>query len=105
MRRAAVHRNKWRGRRFCTAVHMDPHNGVTARILASLAALPECGQAEAIRAAIGRAIKEMSIYRVLELRLRVRAEFDCDNPVVRSTLDMIDGQVALREIAGGAGWR
>lgn len=84
---------------------MDAFDDVPRRILASLAALPECEQAEVMRAAIGGAIKGMSIYRILELRQRIQADFDCDNPTVCSTLEMIDGQVALREIAAGAGWR
>lgn len=84
---------------------MSPPENLTTRMIASLATLPECAQAEAMRAAIGAAIKEMSIYRVLELRRQVYLDFDCTNPTIRATLEMIDGQVALREIAGGAGWR
>lgn len=84
---------------------MDTADDVPHRILASLATLPECEQAEAMRAAISHAMKQMSIYRILELRQRIHAGFDCDIPTVRTTLEMIDGQVALREIAAGAGWR
>ena len=84
---------------------MDAADDVPQRILASLAALPECEQAEAMRSAIGNAIKQMSIYRILELRQRIHGEFDPANPTVRATLEMIDGQIALREIAGGARWR
>lgn len=84
---------------------MNAPDEVPRHMLVSLAAMPECEQANALKAAIGAAVKQMTIYRVLELRHRVVTEFDCENPTVRSTLEMIDGQIALREIGGGAGWR
>lgn len=101
-------RLEWNSRgRACSvgAFAMDAPDDVPRHMLMSLAAMPECEQAELLRAAIGAAMKQMSIYRVLDLRQRLLAEFDCDNPTVRSTLEMIDGQIALREISGGAGWR
>ena len=70
--------------------NMDSHDDMTSRILASLAALPLHEQADAISALIGSVIKEMPRERI---------------PVVQATLDLIDGQLALREIAGSATWR
>jgi hypothetical protein len=105
MFRNAPHRNRKAWSRSVSAFVMDPHDADTTRILCSLAVLPECEQAEDIRRSIGKAIKQMPIYRVLELRERLWVEFDCENPTMRATLEMIDGQVALREIAGRAGWR
>ncbi|MDO8540550.1 MAG: hypothetical protein Q7S40_08965 [Opitutaceae bacterium] len=84
---------------------MNAHDEVTSRLLASLAALPETEQAEAMQAAIGQAIKQVSIYQILELRQRIRGDFDVGNPAIRVITDMIDGQIALREIAGTASWR
>lgn len=84
---------------------MDSENDITARILESLSSLSAEEQNEAILAVISAAIKSMSIYRILEVRSEIIAELDGSLPVVRGTLEMIDGQIALREIAGDDGWR
>lgn len=84
---------------------MDAHNDMTARILASLASLPMHQQADAIGALIGSVIKEMPRDRILEIRAEIANELDERIPVVTATLDLIDGQLALRDIAGAEHWR
>jgi hypothetical protein len=84
---------------------MNSPDDIAARILASIASLPPAEQADALRGAISHGIKQMSVFRILEVRQRIALELDEDVPLVRETLDMIDGQLALREIAGHAGWR
>lgn len=84
---------------------MDADEILTCRILASLAALPRPDETVPVQAAISRALKKMSIYRILELRQRIENECNPNALLVRATIDLIDGQIALREIAGGAGWR
>ena len=84
---------------------MDSNDDMTSRILASLAALPLHEQADAISALIGSVIKEMPHERILEIRGEIANELDERIPVVRATLDLIDGQLALREIAGNMLWR
>lgn len=85
--------------------NMDSNDDMTSRILASLAALPLHEQADAISALIGSVIKEMPRERILEIRDEIATELDVRIPVVQATLDLIDGQLALREIAGEASWR
>lgn len=84
---------------------MDSNDDMTARILASLAALPLHEQADAISALIGSVIKEMPRERIIEIREEISTELDARIPVVQATLDLIDGQLALRDIAGDADWR
>lgn len=84
---------------------MDSSDDIAARILASIAALPLHEQADAIHALIGSALKQMPLETILEMRAEITAQFDEDISIVGSTLDLIDGQLALREIAGAATWR
>ncbi|MES2695802.1 MAG: hypothetical protein V4773_20175 [Verrucomicrobiota bacterium] len=84
---------------------MDAHDDMTSRILASLAALPLHEQADAISALIGSVIKEMPPERILEIREEIATSLDERIPVVSATLNLIDGQLALREIAGSNNWR
>lgn len=84
---------------------MDSPDEIAARILASIASLPAHEQAEAIHALIGSALKQMPLEGILEMRSEITDQFDEEIPIVRSTLDLIDGQLALREIAGPAVWR
>ena len=86
-------------------MNMEPNDDVAARILASIAALPLHEQADAIHALIGGALKQMPCEVIYEIREEIVAQFPDEIPVVRSTLDLIDGQLALREIAGSALWR
>ena len=84
---------------------MDSQDDIAARILASIAALPLHEQADAIHALIGGALKEMPVTSIWEIRAEITSQFPDDIPIVQSTLDLIDGQLALREIAGKALWR
>lgn len=84
---------------------METNDDMTSRILASLAALPLHEQADAISALIGSVIKEMPRDRIFEIRDEISSELDVRIPVVQATLDLIDGQLALREIAGNEIWR
>jgi hypothetical protein len=84
---------------------MDGNDDITARILASIAALPADEQADAIQTLIGCALKQMPVMSILEIREEISSQFPEDIPIVQSTLDLIDGQLALREIAGRSAWR
>ncbi len=84
---------------------MDSPEDITSRILDSLGALSAEEQAEAIIAVISTAIKGMSIYRILEIRAEIVAELDPSLPVIDTALNLIDGQLAIREISGDELWR
>lgn len=84
---------------------MDADDQLTSDILAALACLPFEKQAQAMRLAVNKALKHMSTFRLLETRRRIAVELDDSVPSVQATLEMIDGQLALREIAEGAIWR
>jgi hypothetical protein len=84
---------------------MGSNDDIASRILASIAALPLHEQADAIHALIGSALKQMPLETIYEIRAEIMGQFSDDIPIVRSTLDLIDGQLALREIAGAAIWR
>jgi hypothetical protein len=84
---------------------MDADDQQTSDILAALACLPYDKQAEAMRKGVSEALKHMSVYRLHEMRRRIDVELDESIPAVRMTEEMIDGQLALREIAEGAFWR
>ena len=84
---------------------MKPNDDIASRIIASIAALPLHEQADAIHALISGALKQMPLETIYEIRSEIRDQFPDEIPIVRSTLDLIDGQLALREIAGAATWR
>lgn len=84
---------------------MDSPEDITSRIPDSLGALSAEEQAEAIIAVISTAIKGMSIYRILEIRAEIVAELDPSLPVIDTALNLIDGQLAIREISGDELWR
>ncbi|HUR57773.1 MAG TPA: hypothetical protein VM029_08685 [Opitutaceae bacterium] len=84
---------------------MDSSDDITSRILESLGALSAEEQAEAIIAVISSAIKGMSVYRILEIRSEIVAELDPSLAVVDAALNLIDGQLAVREIGGDDVWR
>lgn len=84
---------------------MDPNDEIALRILASIAALPAEEQTAAIHTLIGSALKQMQPHAILEMRAEITTQFDEEIDIVRSTLNLIDGQLALREIAGAARWR
>ncbi len=74
--------------------------------MAAIAALPPEEQTDALHAVLSGLIKQMPLKSLLEMRAEIAARFEDDDiEIVYSTLDMIDGQVALREIGGRAGWR
>jgi hypothetical protein len=84
---------------------MGSNDDIASRILASIAALPLHEQTDAIHALIGSALKQMPLETIYEIRAEIVGQFAEEIPIVRSTLDLIDGQLALREIAGTAIWR
>lgn len=84
---------------------MEHPDDIASRILSTIAALPLEQQAEAIHALIGSALKQMPLETIFELRAEISSQFDAGIGIVRSTLDLIDGQLALREIAGALLWR
>lgn len=84
---------------------MNSNEDFTSQILNSLNALSAEDQAEVILAVIGAALKSMSVYRILEIRGEIAAELNASIPLVRAALELIDGQLALREIAGDDPWR
>jgi hypothetical protein len=84
---------------------MHSNDDITSRILSSLANLPIEEQAEAILTLISSAMKGMSVYRILEIRQEIWSELDPQLPVVAAALDLIEGQLALRQIGAEEGWR
>ncbi len=84
---------------------MDPCNDLAFRLLESLSQLSPDDQARALNELLGKPIKGMTIYRVLEIRCAIVEALDPEVPIVAAALDLIDGQIALREIAAGASWR
>jgi hypothetical protein len=84
---------------------MRPNDDIASRIIASIAALPLHEQTEAIHSLISTALKQMPLEAIYEIRAEIQEQFPTGIPIVRSTLDLIDGQLALREISGAAIWR
>ena len=84
---------------------IQPNDDIASRIIATIAALPLHEQADAIHALISEALKQMPLETIHEIRSEIRDQFPDEIPIVRSTLDLIDGQLALREIAGTSIWR
>ena len=84
---------------------MDFQDDLTTRILSALNDLPAGDQTEIILAVVSAALKNMSIYRILEIRAEIAVELAPTIPLVAAALEVIDGQVALREIAGEERWR
>ena len=84
---------------------MGPNDNIASRILASIAALPLHEQADAIHSLISGVLKEMPVETIYEIRAEIETQFPEEIPIVQSTLNLIDGQLALREIAGASIWR
>lgn len=84
---------------------MDSHDDLTTHILNSLNSLPREDQVQVILAVISAALKNLTVYRILEVRVEIAMELDPNLPLVRAALELIDGQMALREIAGDEAWR
>lgn len=84
---------------------MGSPNELTSHIVEALGAFASEEHPRVLNELIARAIKPMSIYQVLELRCAIKAALDPDIPIVAAALNLIDGQIALREIAAGEPWR
>jgi hypothetical protein len=84
---------------------MGSNDDIASRIIATIAALPLHEQTDAIHALISGALKQMSLETIYEIRAEISDQFRNEIPIVRSTLNLIDGQLALREIAGSSIWR
>lgn len=84
---------------------MNADDEFTSEVLAALACLPSEAQARELSTALSLSLKHISAHRLLDLRRRIAQELDEANPAVRLSVDLIEGQLALREIGGGAYWR
>jgi hypothetical protein len=85
---------------------MEWDDQIASRLMAAIAALPPEEQSDALQAVLSGLIKQMPIISLLEMRAEIEARFvEDDLEIVRTTLDMIDGQMALREIGGDEEWR
>ena len=84
---------------------MGANDDIASRIIATIAALPVHEQTDAIHALISGALKQMPLETIYEIRAEISDQFRNEIPIVRSTLNLIDGQLALREIAGTSIWR
>lgn len=93
------------GRPGRTSPEMSFPNNFAARVMAAISALPREERAEAIHTILGEMLKDRSVEGILEMREEVTQQFDAEIPIIRSALELIDGQLALREIAGAACWR
>src|SRR5262245_57687485 len=79
---------------------MNFPNEFAARIMAAISALPVEERAEAIHALLSDMLKHMPRESILEMRQEVLDQFDPEIPIIGSTIDLIDGQLALRDISG-----
>lgn len=77
---------------------MNFPNEFAARIMAAISALPAEERAEAIHALLSDMLRVMPTEIILEMRQEVLDQFDESVPIIASTIDLIDGQLALREI-------
>ena len=84
---------------------MNYPNEFAARLMAAISALPVEERADAIHALLSDMLKHMPRENIVQMRAEVMEQFDDEIPIIRSTIDLIDGQLALREIAGSAYWR
>jgi hypothetical protein len=84
---------------------MDSCNDITSRILELFSGFTPAEDASELNDMIAQPIKTLSIYRVLEIRCAITSTADLELPAVAAALNLIDGQIALREIAAGAPWR
>ena len=85
---------------------MNWDEDIASRLMAAIAALPPEEQTDAVHAVLSGVIKQMPLDALLDVRAEIAEMFEEEQlDIVRTTLDMIDGQVALREIGAGADWR
>ena len=71
----------------------------------AISALPKEERANAIQTILSERLEDRSVESILEMRDEVAQQFDAGIPIIPSALDLIDGQLAWREIAGAACWR
>lgn len=85
---------------------MNWDEDIASQLMAAISALPPEEQTEAVHAVLSSVIKQMPLDVLTDIRAEIAAMFE-DDPleIIRTTLDMIDGQMALREIGGRAHWR
>jgi hypothetical protein len=85
---------------------MNWDDDIASRLMAAIAALPPEEQTDAVHAVLSGVIKQMPLESLVEVRAEIAQMFE-DEPldIVETTLDMIDGQLALREISGREDWR
>jgi hypothetical protein len=84
---------------------MDPLQNFTSHVVESLSAFAPDYQPQALYELLASPLKTLSVYRLLELRWAITVGLDTTQPAVEAALMLIDGQIALREIAGDDGWR
>lgn len=85
---------------------MNWDEDIASRLMAAIAALPPEEQTDAVHAVLSGVIKQMPLDALLDVRAEIAEMFEEEQlDIVRTTLDMIDGQIGLREIAGEADWR
>lgn len=85
---------------------MDSDEDIASRLMAAIASLPPEEQADAVHAVLSGVLKQMPTAGLPEVRAEIAAMFEEQElDIVRSTLDMIDGQIALRAISGDENWR
>jgi hypothetical protein len=75
-----------------------PDDDIAKRIIAHISSLPPEEQAAAIHNLVAQAMKAMSKDEILNIRKEILSEFHPCIPIVESTLNLIEGHLALREI-------
>lgn len=84
---------------------MDPLQNFTSHVVESLATFAPDYQPQALYELLASPLKTLSVYRLLELRWAIKVGLEIEQPAVQAALTLIDGQIALREIAGNNSWR
>jgi hypothetical protein len=85
---------------------MNWDEDIASRLMAAIASLPPEEQTDAVHAVLSGVIKQMPLDALFDVRAEIAQMFEDEQlDIVRTTLDMIDGQIALREIGGNAQWR
>jgi hypothetical protein len=80
-------------------------NNFAARTMPAISALPKEERANAIQTILSERLEDRSVASILEMRDEVAQQFGAGIPIIPSALDLIDGQLAWREITGAACWR
>lgn len=85
---------------------MNWDEDIASRLMAAIAALPPEEQTDAVHAVLSGVIKQMPLDALFDVRAEIAGMFEDEHlEIVQTTLDMIDGQIALREISEGEEWR